>query len=74
MDRATLRAKVGNIYRAAEAVMFPIDDLWCLSAEENICPTKYTESELEAIGRALEATAELTELLQNLKKELTNGK
>lgn len=73
MDRATLRAKIGNIYRVAESVMFPVEDLWCLSAEENVNPTIYTESELEAIDRGLEATADLTKLLQELKRELENG-
>ena len=72
MDKTKLRARIGEIQRIAETVMFPIDDLWYLSAEENICPTKYTESELEAIERALEATAELTALLQDLKTELQN--
>ena len=73
MDKARLMTQVGKIQRASEAVMFPVDDLWGLTAEENINPTIYGESELEAIRRALEATAELTELLQNLKKELKNG-
>lgn len=73
MDKTELRGKIGELQRVAETIMFPINDLWCLSAEENICPTIYTESELEAIERALAATAELTALLQKLKKELQNG-
>ena len=73
MDKTELRGKIGELHRVAETIMFLINDLWCLSAEENINPTNYTESEVEAIERALAATVELTTLLQKLNKELQNG-